>query len=39
VYFIIIQASPANDNEEVCQNMSEVKINEEDEDSEDNSSG
>ncbi|KAE9524883.1 hypothetical protein AGLY_014933 [Aphis glycines] len=31
-------ANPASDNEEVCQNMSEVKINEEDEDSEDNSS-
>jgi len=39
VYFIIIQASLASDDEEVCQNMSKVKINEEDEDSEDNSSG
>lgn len=33
--FIIFQAS---DNEEVCEIMSKVKINEEDEDSKDNSS-
>lgn len=36
---LLFQASSVSDNEEVCQSMSKVKINEEDEDSEDNSSG